>query len=306
MTVRSILPASLLFFAAASLASTAAYAQDSKPWSLGLKAGVSYDDNVTIQQLDVKSGQGDTIGNFELAAGYNLLDTKTNKLEVTYDFSQSLHETLTNFDIQSHSIGFSGSTDLNGVSLGYAYSFYHLLLGGKSFLDMHVVNPSISTFVLPNVLVRGSYFYYDKSFYTATARDATQHQPDVTAFYFFNQSKAYVSLGAHYEIEDTVAPEFDYKGYALSANLQLPVDLGSREVKFNAGYTYLHRNYDNITPSIGVKRFENRSTFRVAAETPLVDALDVTVDYRYIDRHSNLASSNYKENVVSGMLGYKL
>lgn len=306
MTVRNIFPASVLLVAAAMLASTAAYAQDSKPWSLELKAGVSHDDNVTVQQLDVKSGRGDTIGNFELAAGYKLLDSKTDKLTLNYDFSQSLHETLSNFDIQSHSIGFTGSTDLDGVSLGYAYSFYHLLLGGKSFLDMHVVNPSISTFVLPNVLIRGSYFYYDKSFYTATARDATQHQPDVTAFYFFDQSKAYVSLGAHYEIENTVAPEFDYKGYALSANLQMPVDLGISEVKFDAGYTYLHRNYDNITPSLGVKRFENRSTFRVAAEIPLIEQLDVTLDYRYVDRHSNLASSNYKENVVGAMLGYKL
>lgn len=283
----------------------AAMAQDSKPWSLGLKAGVSYDDNVTIQQLDVKSGIGDTIGNFEANAAYKLVDSQTNQLTLNYNFSQSLHKKLTNFDIQSHDIGFSGSTKVGGTTLGLSYSFYHLLLGGKRFLNMQVVSPSISGFIAPNVFLRGSYSYYDKQFHSVVARNASHHEPDITAFYFFNQSKSYVSLGGHYEIENTASPEFDYKGYALTAALQQPVAVGAREVKLNASYTYLHRNYNNITPSIGAKRYETRSTVAVSAEVPIVNRFSFIADYRYVDRQSNLSSANYKENVISGSLGYE-
>lgn len=304
MSARRLFVASLGLAAAALLASTSAQAQDDQPWSLGVTAGISYDDNVTVEQLDVKSGVSDTIGNFGLSAGYEVLDSKTNQLKLSYDFSQSLHDKLTNFDLQSHAVGFTGSTDLGGVSLGYSYKFFHMLLGGKSFLNMHVVNPSLSGFVTPNLYVRGSYFYFDKSFHTFVGRNASYHQPDLAIYYFFNQSKSYVSVGGHYEIENTAAPQYDYKGYAFTTALQVPVDLSVRTVKFQLGYTYLHRDYDNITPSIAAKRFETRSTVKLSAEIPLVDRLAFTLDYKYVDRDSNLLATKYSENVVGGTLGY--
>ena len=297
--------AAAMLMAAASLAAISpSQAADAKPWSLGLSAGYSYDNNVNVSALDVKAGKGDTIANFGLDAGYKLVDEKSSKLSVSYDFSQSLHTTLSNFDIQSHELGMSGTTDWGHTTLGLSYSFYHLLLAGRSFLDMQVVNPSISGFVAPHFYLRASYFYYRNSFYTYVARDASHHEPHMTLFYFFNGAKSYLSLDAQYQIENTTGAEYDYKGYAFTASVQQPLDLGFTTVKFKAGYTYLRRNYDNITPSIGVKRYENRSTVQASAEVPLTSRLAFTVEDRYMDRNSNLLSTKYKENVIDGTLRY--
>lgn len=297
--------AAAMLVAAAGLATISpSQAAGAKPWSLGLSAGYSYDNNVNVSALDVKAGKGDTVANFGLDAGYKLVDGPTNKLSVSYDFSQSLHGTLSNFDIRSHALGISGTTDWGNTTLGLSYTFYHLLLAGRNFLDMHVVNPSISGFVAPHLYLRASYFYYGKSFYTYVARDASHHEPHMTLFYFFNGAKSYFSLDAQYQIENTTGAQFDYKGYAFTASVQQPLDLGVTTVKFKAEYTYLRRNYDNITPSIGVKRYEDRSTVQASAEVPLTRRLAFTIKDRYMDRNSNLLSTKYTENVIGGTLRY--
>ncbi len=284
--------------------STVATAKTDKPWSLSLQAGVQYDDNVTVDQTDVTTGIADEAAVIDVSAGYKLIARKSSSLEVGYDFSQSLHKDLSNFDIQNHGLSASGSIDVGDVTLGGMYTFYHLLLGGHGFLNMHMLNPSISGFVTSHLYVRGSYIFFDKSFKTAPLRDATNHEPGVDAYYFFDNSKAFVSFGGHYEIENTTGPEFDYKGYALTVGGQLPLNVLSRSGKVKANYTYLKRNYSNITPSIGVKRRENRSTFRAEADVPIIGGFSGIAKYEYIDRSSNLPSANYTENIITGSVKY--
>ncbi|MBU6442955.1 MAG: DUF560 domain-containing protein [Alphaproteobacteria bacterium] len=283
-----------------------AQAADTNPWSLGLKAGVTYDDNVVLQQTDIKTGIGDTSADFELNAGYKLIDTKTDSLSIGYDFSQNLHAKLKNFDIQNHNISIVGSTQFEGATLGASYTFYHLFLAGGNFLDLHALNPSVLVSVTPQIFVRAAYLYMGTSFLTPATKDrsASHHQPETQLFYFFDNSRAYVLVGANYQIENANSAEFSYKGYALTASLQLPIDLPVAGSKLTVGYTYLSRNYDAITPSIGVKRYERRSTVTAGVTVPLVDKLSATLDYKYMDRSSNLLTTNYSENVIGAALHY--
>lgn len=288
------------------LARPAFAADQPQSWWLNLKAGASYDDNVTVEQLDTKAGVGDSVGNFELSTGYKFLDSKTNKLSIAYDFSQSLHAKLSSFDIQSHDITLYGSTQIEGTTLDGTYAFYHLLLGDKNFLDIQMVDPGVLFSVAPQIFVRGDYLYMDKSFLGANApRSAGHHQPEAELFYFFDQAHAYVLVGGDYQIENANGPEFTYKGYEMKTSVKVPFDFFTGDGVFTAGYTYLNRNYDNITPSIGARRFEHRSTVKLGIDVPVVDSLHFGVDYQFIDRNSNLPSANYTENVVGGALSYK-
>jgi hypothetical protein len=304
MTRTSKPAAGLCVLAALSLASASAHAAGERPWSLDLKAGAQYDDNVTVEQTDITTGVADAAALFEASAGYKLLNGKKNKVDVGYDFSQSLYSKENNFDIQSHSLSLTGSTTRGGVTYGGSYYFFHLLLGGKDFLDMHLISPSVAGFVRPNLYVRGWYYFFDKTFHTAPSRDATNQQPGVAAMYFFDQSKAYVSVGGNYEIENAKGPEFDYKGYALTTALKLPLPIAGRQGRLKFEYVYSRRDYDNITPSIGVKRKETRSTLRADAVIPVTDHLSFDAEYKYVNRDSNLPIANYDENVVGGSFHY--
>jgi len=304
MTNTTRTAAGLFAAAALSLAPASVLAENSKRWSLDLKAGAQYDDNVTVEQTDQTTGIADTSGVIEASVGYKLVKTDTSELAVGYNFSQSLHAKQSNFDLQSHSGSLSGSSKISGVTLGGSYYFYHLLLGGNDFLNMQLATPSISGFVAPNLLVRGSYNYFDKNFKTANSHDATNQRPGIDAMYFFDKSKAYISLGGNYEVESAVGPEYDYKGYAATAALKLPLPVAGRQGRLKFEYTYSRRDYDNITASISAKREEKRSTYRANAEIPIADCLSFDVEYKHVDRNSNLPIANYNQNVIDGALQF--
>jgi hypothetical protein len=294
-----------LVCASVFLMATGAAAAD-KPWSLAVTSGMEYDTNVSVQQTDTATGVGDGAADLGLSAGYKLIDkTDGPQLAAGYDFSQNLHFKQKAFDMQTHGLSLNGSTPVGMASVGAGYDFYHLLLGGRSFLDMHMLNPSVSGFVAPGVYARASYIYFSKQFASLYAnRNADTHQVGGTLYYFFMKSKAFVSGGAHYENEHTVDPQLRYGSYAANANLQLPITLENHPGKFNLAYEYSRWDYSNITTSIGAKRWENRSTVKGTAEARLVGPLSLTGEYNYIDRRSNFAMANYGESVVQGGLKY--
>lgn len=282
-----------------------ALAKEDKPLSLELSVGAEYDSNVSVDQVDVTTREGDMLAVLGARAKYKAEVGGETSIKLGYEFEQTLHEDFTGFDMQTHTLSAGADTKLGGIGLGADYSFYHILLGGDGFLDMHQVGPSLSAFVTDKVYLRVGYTYFDKDFKVADGRDASNHQVTGDVYYFFKDSKAYVSLGGRYETENTADPAFDYDGFQLSANVQLPVALWSRSGKIKFGYSYRERDYDNVTPSIGVRRHENRSMFRANAELPLTDHLSFKPEYRYVDRNSNYALSNYTEHVANGSFSYR-
>ncbi len=300
---RKIFAINFMVFLGSTLST--AMAENESTWLTKLKVGASYDDNVVVEQLDTKPGRADMAALFGVSTEYRFVNSNTEKLSIGYDFSQSLHATVKAFDIQSHDVSFSNSTRVGKATIDMSYTFYHLLLGGRNLLDMQVTDPGILFPLTSQVFVRGAYLYMDKSFHDATGRNASHHQPELDAFYFFDHARAYVLLGGDYEIENAKGAEFTYQGYALKASLQLPMNILSRAGKVTAAYTYLHRNYENITASIGTKRYELRSTIKIGAKIPIRDRLNLLLDYQYVDRKSNLPIANYTENVVDGALSYE-
>lgn len=298
-------PVAMLVAGAALLTTVSAQAKDEKPFSLVVTAGAEYDSNVSVEQTDVITRQGDMLAILGVEAKYKAKLADKTALTLGYDFEQTLHSDFTDFDMQTHTLSAGLDTQVAGVGVGADYSFSHILLGGDGFLDMHQLSPSVSRFVTKSLYVRGGYTYLDKNFDTFDSRDAKNQQVDGSAYYFFMNNKAYVSFGARYEHENTVSATLDYDSFQLSANLQLPITLLERAGKVKFGYAYRERQYDNITPSIGEKREENRSTFKASAELPLVGKFVFKPEYRYVNRNSNYAFSNYNEHVVTGKISYK-
>lgn len=297
--------AAMLVASAAALATVPALAKDEKPFSLVVTAGAEYDSNVSVEQTDVITREGDVLAILGVEAKYKAKVAEKTSFTLGYEFEQTLHSDFTDFDMQTHTMSAGVDTRVAGVGLGLDYSFFHILLGGDGFLDMHQITPSVSGFVSKSIYLRGSYSYLDKDFKAIDSRDAENHQVEGDAYYFFMKNKAYLSLGARYEQENTVDPALDYDGFQLSANLQLPISLLDRAGKVKFGYSYRERQYDNITPSIREKRHENRSTFKAGAELPLIGKFTLKPEYRYVDRNSNYAFSDYNEHVVTGTLSYK-
>lgn len=273
-----------------------------RKWSLSGGVGLEYDDNVTTDEVDLTSEQGDLAGVFELSASYTPLETEKSDIELGYDLYQSLYTDLSDFDLQLHNFSAIGSHTIGPVDAGLTYLYTYARLGGDSFFKVHNFSPSAGFSLWPNWYHTVGFNYQDKNFTDNNARDADQYAIDLNSYYFFADQRSYGSIGVRLEDEDTTGPEFDYKAYYLTLGLSSSVNFLGKDNRLRFSYRYYNRNYSNITPGIGAERSDKRHTISLQARRPLTEHLSVELNYRYISSKSNLITNDFSENIISVFL----
>ncbi|MEQ1865178.1 MAG: hypothetical protein ABL996_11100 [Micropepsaceae bacterium] len=306
--------------AAALLMAPAAYAKG-QSWWLDLEGGVEYDDNVAVNQnidengdkIDASSGSSDVAATFEVDAGYKLIDTDDSRVELGYNFFQSLYQDLNEFNYTEHSPSLNAWTKVDGIKLGFTYSYMNASLDNDFFLEQHILSPSIAGYLTEQIYVSAFYRYADKNYNRLDSRrDAQTQQPGGDVFYYWDKAnRGYVSAGASYTIEDTDItpvdyPSYGYDGVSLRAAVQIPFDAFERKARLRLAYAFQNRDYDELTslPLPGGKREDERHTARVKLEVDVMSNLKAIGEYRFIDRNSNLLTADYQENIASAALRY--
>ncbi len=112
-----------------------------------------------------------------------------------------------------------------------------------------------------------------------------------------------VLLGYQFEYENTTGAEFEYLGHFFYNKVKFPIPLLNLKTKVSLGYKYFFKDYKNITASIGEKRDDFRHTAELQIYQPIYKNLHAKLNYKYINSISNLASSDYQENIVNLLLG---
>jgi hypothetical protein len=285
-----------------SLFSTPLLAQDGE-FTLSVFGGVEYDSNITVEEIDANANKSDFAGLLDFSAGYTSKINDDISFNVGYDLSQSLYFDVSEFDLQSHGLSVGSDMEVNGVDLGFTYTFFHNRLGGDSFLNMHVVSPSVAYMFGESTYVRGNYTFVDKSFKSSPDRDASTHSVGFDV-YQFNEGGDFFTMGLRYEVEGALADEFDYKSFVANAGFQSKFDFNNGEAKANVGLEYVNRNYDNLTPSIAAERSDKRTTFNLDATIPAYVNINAKLAYKFINAKSNLDVADYNEHILSLSFGY--
>ncbi len=277
-----------------------------KRWSLSASAGFQYDDNVTTDEIDVSTNLRDTAFVFEAAAAYKLLQGEPVDLEIGYDFFQSFFDDQTDFDLHSHTVSLTAEKEVGEIDTGLTYLYTRTLLGGKDFLGIHSVTPSLGYAFAPTWYTNFSYNYQDKNFISDNDRDADLNALGFNSFVFFMDSKAYVSFGYRIENEDTESTEFDYLGHFLHLKVKTPLPIKAI-AQWNpiatVGWAYFVKNYSNETASIGNERKDERTTLTLDLTADITKHIQAKLAYERIEAISNLASSDFKENIVTFSVG---
>ncbi|MFQ5450961.1 MAG: hypothetical protein ACE5E9_10050 [Nitrospinaceae bacterium] len=274
-----------------------------KRWHIGAKAGIEYDDNLTRVEQDIISNEADHAYTFEVDGLYKLVDTSALELDAGYNFFQSLYEDRSDFDFQSHSFNLSAAHEAEKVDTGLDYSYTYTTLDDDEFLGMHMLIPRVGILLTSHLYTDISYMFMDKNFFSANDRDAANHSIGFSQFFFFMKSKAYVSGGYRFSIEQAKGNEFDYFAHTVKGMLKLPTPLKSN---LKVSYKYKVRDYDKITPSIGEERLDNKHTFRLLWYKTLFKIFELKLDYQHIISVSNLATVDFTENIIGVTFGFEL
>jgi tetratricopeptide (TPR) repeat protein len=282
-----------------------------RPWSLDGSFGLLYDDNVSQREADVSSGRGDGGAVIELGGSYRLLDDSLHRLEAGYDFSQSAYFHESDFDLQGHGFGVTGSRIVGPVEAVLDYRYSLATLGGDWFLGFHQISPSVELAPADGWYAVAGPRWIAKSF-DDSRRDALQSGVAADA-YFFPQVLAewvpggsFATLGLGFQSEDADGAEFDYAGFGLRSGLHLPFPLGGTEHALDLSYQLRWRDYENPTPSIGVPRLDGVHGVRLRLARRIHGIAWLRLDYEFTRSASNLPSMDYDQNAVGASLAFSL
>jgi len=277
------------------------YAGEAQPWSLDVAVGVGFDDDIKVSEIDNNAGAGDKLAAFDVSLGYDLVRCESGGLEVGYDFSQTYHETLSDFDFHSHGVSVFADKELDGIDYNAYAGYTRAYLGGRDFLGIAIIQPSVGRLFGEHWYLSATLGYQNKHLVTANDRDANQFSGEISGFYFFNESNSYFKAGYRIEDENAAAAAFDYRAHYFKFSYKSPVRLKflPRDPIVRIGYEFAFKDYSSITGEIGEERLDKRHTVTAELELPISDHVGLQVEFERIGARSNLESSDFAQRIYA-------
>ena len=279
-----------------------------KRWSIDARLGVQYDDNDTVDEIDNVSNVSDDALVFDFSGTYAAYSGPEGNVEFGYDFSQSVYDDQTDFNLQSHIASITLDRSIGDIDAGLLYLYSRTLLGGDDFLGIHSITPSAGYSVLPELYLNGGYNFQDKNFIRDRGRDARQHAGTLDGYYFLYGSRAFINAGYRVEDENARNDELDFLGHFVHLRLKTPIPIDALQEwnpVLRLGYAYFRKDYSSVTASIGDKREDERTTLTASLTSDLTEHVYAKADYEQIEAISNLLSSDFDEKIITFSVGIR-
>ncbi|GGB71129.1 surface lipoprotein assembly modifier [Shewanella inventionis] len=264
-------------------------------WSFSgkAKAGMEYQSNVNISELEQASGESDNavVLDAQLDLGWQVSDNL--RVDTGYSINDKSYQTASDYDSRLQLAFADVSYAFTATTIGS--NVYHaqadlddndfLTLTQVSLYTMH--NLSDSWFLRPSVM------HADKQFAQIEQRDAKSYSATLDSFWFFNQGQRFMSLGVTYEDEKTNAPEFRYTSTGLNARVSNQFSLWQIAQKIQLGAKLSQRDYH--TQENGSRRDDVHQQYDAKWEISLGQHWAVLTSVEYGDFKSTIDSADYAE-----------
>jgi len=269
-----------------------------------ISLGAEYDSNVSVDEIDRSSSEGDIARIFsaDLRVAHDITDTVSSTFSVDYT-----HVGYSSFDKLNRKtlvIGANLDKSMGAYTVGLDYFFIDAKLNGKKFLRYERIAPSVSGFIKKRWFLRGSYAYAEKSIENRPGRDARNDGLEMDAYYFVSGLRQYLNLGYTFRNEDSVAERYAYESHQLKLRGIQRINVFGRLAAMELGVRYEERAYKGLSPSIDEQRWDKRLRFTGEIEIPLLENFYVTVYGGYSDYDSNLPSADYYQSVLGSRIEF--
>lgn len=277
-----------------------------KPWRVYGGLALEYDTNVALAPDDNNlaenvygiSDQSD--GRAVLTAGgrYSLVSTDKLRIAAGYDFLQSLHFDLDQYNVQTHKVGAEAEYLLGRVAIGLAGAYEHSLLETDSLLNGGTL--------LPWVRIDQGEFGRMEIYYRMRARDfvlnpygperdGVNQAAGVRQFFHLGARTRSLVIGYRFDNDSashSVGDQFNYDGNQFEVGLEWMLDFGLRAETM---YAYRMENYSPASAN----RNDDEHQAMIRIEKRLSDLFWLTGSYIYRDNRSDKQSYEYTRHITS-------
>jgi hypothetical protein len=276
--------------------------QRAREWNLELGVGAEYDSNVTVDEVDLSSGQSDEAWIVDMQVGVKQPLGSDATLALTYDVAQSTYREFSRVDRLTQILGADLSGKLGDSNIGVSAYYIDAQLDGEGFLEYLRVSPSVSGFLARKWFARGAFVYSERRIDQRRARDAETGAGELDLYYFHRGLRSYFNLGYRYRSEDAVAAQFDFDSHGLKLRYIRRFDAFGRRIKSELALRYEERDYRSDEPTIGEPRDDDRLRVKADIEVPLGRHLAWQFYGSYGDFESNLPRADFTQTIVGTRL----
>jgi hypothetical protein len=297
-----------LFLVMSALAASAAAAADDRiDFNGDASTGIEYDSNVSVIDLDTNTGRGDASLLTDLGLGADIALTEAIALKLGYDWSQTRHQDLSNFDLSIRKASAALKYDAGIVETGLMLHHVEAQLGGDDFMTMRRFSPSLAKLFGERLYLRGAYVRADKDHRADAGRSAVNDGLSADAFWFLDGPGRYVAFGLLISDEDAVNGDFDYDGESLKLTYAQRIEGSGVEVDLKFRLQLERRAYRQVLESafLGAnssRRADQRQRAALLMDVPVNEWLAVKGAIEYARNASNLASADFDEVSYSARL----
>lgn len=268
-------------------------------------AGLEYDSNVSVEEVDRSSNESDYALTLEAGVDARQPLSERASVQLSYDFSTNIYQTFSEVDRQTHIVGSGLNWKFDALDTDLSLYYINSRLDGDEFLELYRLSPAVSGFLTKRWFGRVAYVYQDKSVAERPLRDAITDSWEVDLYFFVRGLRSYVNFGYRYKDEDAQAAQLDYRSDSYKLRYVRRIEAMSKLLKLELSWRYEDRDYRSDTPSIGEKRADDRHRLGIDVEVPLTAKSALQFYYGNGDYDSNLQRVDYTQNIAGGRFVYR-
>ncbi len=274
--------------------------------------GFQYDSNVVLapsnQAVKTQAGiSNQADGQANLAAGGIYVPWRTEQAEVTvgYDFYQTLHFQLTNYNVQDHRFNAQAVVRAGPVQFGLLGRYDYYLLQTDSFLQEATVLPWAT---LPDALGRTEVFcqvrrrdFLQQAF---DALSAWNYSPGLRRIFYLGAPERYATVGYRFDSDNPVQNSLTADSYAYDGN-EISAGIGWAfpfELSGELDYLYRHEQYAEASTAdlpTGVRRRDDEQQILLVLRKQLSQHLALIGGYLGTFNNSNKTLFEYNQQIGS-------
>jgi len=294
-----------------------------RPWSVRADAGFEYDSNVvlapddsTIKETRGISDEADGRFRVDLGGRYRVGTGGPLSLTLGYDFSQSIHFNLTQYDLQGHVFRAEVTAPWRGVELGVTGDYEFYALDYRSYLQQGSGTPWVTFFEGETGATRLYYSLGGHDYLRAPFEpylDSLHQAGGIRQLYLPSRGGGLLSLGYQLDYDDPVSSsgaEFKYLGHQFELTYARPLYDWAR---LHAGYAFRLDDYDSVNSRTGTdlapagtkRRHDNQHQLALQFERELAPQWTIALAYIAVINNSNIDPFEYNRHVVGVNLSYQ-
>ena len=278
--------------------SHAALADIQSEYELTAEAGIVYNSELVVEEIDQLNNNGDTARYLSLDVSGDWIVADNLNVQAGYNLSDTDYQDSDDFDLRVHRLFGDIAYDFTVLTVGASHHDINAELAGDNFLDMSRDSFYLSKLFNNSIFVRAEAITIDKTFDSIPERDATNDALGVDAYFFFNQGKSFFSIGYSADEEAASSAEYSYDGDNYRATLSSKFGANDNH-RIQLHWRYCDRQYQAQLPDIGQVREDSRNTFRLAWDYYFTPKFALATQLESTESSSNFESADYSANEIS-------